>query len=165
MTHPPEPIYQRPIDEMVNALRRHLKMLRDHSKKVFIEVDPDYGAEVAKQLRILATKFGSNRPLLIKLMKMTNIDVPVFLEERPPGLYPPGYDKEKGMKLEEYMKLMAVGRRISTGEFVQLSNEDLIRGWAEKLGGAHEDWSIPEGLATVLHDPFFSEICKLHFTC
>jgi len=53
------------------------------------------------------------------------------------------------------MKLMAVARRISTGELVQLSNEDLIRGWAEKLGGAHEDWSIPEGLATVIHDPVF----------
>jgi hypothetical protein len=49
---------------MVNALRRHLKMLRDHSKKAFIELDPDYGAEVAKQLRILATEFGSNRALL-----------------------------------------------------------------------------------------------------
>lgn len=151
----PEPKYQRSLDDMVNALRRHLKILRDHSNKVFIDGDPDYGAEVAKQLRILATEFGSNKPLLIKLMAITNIKVNVLLGDKPPGLYPPGYNKEKGMKLEAYMKLMPVGRRISTGEFIQLSNEDLIRGWAEKLGGAHEDWSIPEGLATVLYDRVF----------
>ena len=145
MNTPPKPILSRSVGNMVIALRRHLKILKENYSKVYNDRDPDYAGEIAAQLRILATGFRSNTPLLIELMDRTGIEIRVMAE-----IGPQDYDREKGMTLTEYMDILAVGLRISTGEFVEISRTNLVRSWAEKLGGAHEDWEIPEGFATVV---------------
>jgi hypothetical protein len=53
-------------------------------------------------------------------------------------------------KLEDYMQMMAVGMRVPSGEFVTLTKEDLVRGWAEQTGSSHEDWTMDEALSSVL---------------
>ena len=64
----------REIDEMVSALNRHLRVLEEYGRKVYSEGNVDYAGEIAGKLRLLVTKFGSNRPLLIELMKKTGIE-------------------------------------------------------------------------------------------
>lgn len=106
---------------MVSALRRHVCLLEDYARKVYSEGNTDYAGEVAGKLRLLATRFGSNKPLLVELMKKTGIEPLVTLGGPPllrePGRPGPG-DK---IALTEYLELDAVGIRVESGEFVMLN--------------------------------------------
>jgi hypothetical protein len=140
----------RSSDELVDPLERHIRVLRDYATKAFREGNFDYGGEVAGKLRLLVTKFGSNRPLLLDLITATGIAPTITLDgppvQRPPGEPGPG----DTISLERYLGLGAIGVRIPSGEFVML-NKDAVD---PCLGGAkrssHEDWSLDPALATIL---------------
>jgi hypothetical protein len=148
-------VYQYPRDrqEMFAALMRHLRLLERYAHKAFVERDPDYGGEVAGKLRLLVTKFGSHRPLLLDLMRETGIEPRVTLGGPPQikrdGELGPGDQ----VTLSEYLQLGAVGTRVPSGEFVMLNKTQFIRAWAEQTGSSHEDWKIDQSLAAVLNTP------------
>jgi hypothetical protein len=139
----------RSTDELVDALARHIRVLRDYAAMAFVEGNFDYGGEVAGKLRLLVTKFGSNRPLLLDLMQ-TGIAPSITLDgppvQRPPDEPGPG----DTISLERYLGLDAIGIRIPSGEFVMLNKTQLLRAWAEQSGASHEDWSLDPGLAAIL---------------
>ena len=145
----------REVQEMVAALERHLRLLRECSVKAFGKGDRDFGGEVAGNLRLLVTKSKSNRPLLLDLMEATGIKPPVTLGG-PPIKPPPG---EPGpgdtISLERYLQIGAVGIRVSPEQFVMLNKVQLIRAWAEQTGSSHEDWSLDPALDAVLQARVF----------
>ncbi|MEO7559134.1 MAG: hypothetical protein ABIT23_02620 [Nitrosospira sp.] len=145
----------REIDEMVIALKRHLRVLEEYGRKVYSDGNADYAGEIAGKLRLLVTKFGSNRPLLIELMKKTGIE-PLVTLGGPPIIQAPGKptagDK---INLSEYMNLDAVGIRIESGEFVMLNKNQFVRAWAEQTGASHEDWRMDHALSAILSSPIY----------
>ena len=145
----------REIDEMVIALKRHLRVLEEYGRKVYSDGNADYAGEIAGKLRLLVTKFGSNRPLLIELMKKTGIE-PLVTLGGPPIIRAPGKptagDK---INLSEYMNLDAVGIRIESGEFVMLNKNQFVRAWAEQMGASHEDWRMDHALSAILSSPIY----------
>ena len=135
---------------MVAALKRHLRLLRSFAQMAFNEGDSDYGGEVAGKLRLLVTRFRSNRPLLLDLMRETEIEPTVTLGGPPINRQPgePGPGDE--VTLEEYLQMVAIGIRIPSGNFVTLSKSQFIRAWAEQTGSSHEDWTMEPALAEIL---------------
>ena len=140
----------RSTDELVDALERHIRILRDYAAKAFRDGNFDYGGEVAGKLRLLVTKCGSNRPLLLDLMAETGIAPTITLGG--PLVQPPVGEPGSGdtISLERYLALGATGIRIPSGDFVMLNKTQFIRAWAEQSGSSHEDWSLEPTLAAVL---------------
>ena len=58
----------RPREEIVQALRDHVRLLGEYITKAFVEGDEAYLGEVAAKLRLLATETGQNKPLLLDVM-------------------------------------------------------------------------------------------------
>jgi hypothetical protein len=50
---------QRPISEMVAALRRHVRLLEDYGHKLYVDGRLDYAGEVAGKIRLLTTEWSS----------------------------------------------------------------------------------------------------------
>jgi hypothetical protein len=145
----------RDLFAMVQALERHLNLLREYAKKAFVDGNFDYGGEVAGKLRLLVTKFGSNRPLLLDLMAETDIE-PLLTLGGPPIERPPGEPRAgDNISLSQYLQLGAIGIRIPNGEFVMLNKTNFIRAWAEQTGSSHEDWSLDPSLETILSSPVY----------
>ncbi|SRR6266542_5284554 len=140
----------RSTDELVDALERHIRILRDYAAKAFREGNFDYGGEVAGKPRLLVTKFGSNRPLLLDLMAETGIAPTITLDgppvQRPPGEAGPG----DVISLQRYLGLDAIAIRIPSGDFIMLNKTQFLRAWAEQSGSSHEDWSLEPALAAIL---------------
>ncbi len=135
---------------MVDALERHVRVLRDYAARAFGEGNLDYGGEVAGKLRLLVSRFRSNCPLLLDLMAHTGI-APMITLGGPPVERPPGEPRAgETISLERYLDLNAIGIRIPSGEFVMLNKTQLVRAWAEQTGSSHEDWSLDPALATIL---------------
>ena len=140
----------REIEEMISALKKHLRVLEDYRRDVFTDGNVDYAGEIAGKLRLLATKFGSNKPLLIKLMRETGIEPKVTLGG-PPIKQEPGVPTAGDIiSLSEFMKLDAIGIRVESGEFIMLNKIDFVRVWAEQTGSSHEDWSMDNTLSAIL---------------
>lgn len=143
------------IEELVSALNRHIRLLRKYARKAFDKGYVDYGGEVAGKLRLLATRFGSNQPLLLDLMERTGIS-PLVTLGGPPNMPLPGQPGPgDSISLEQYMNLNAMGIRVPNGEFVILTKTQFVRGWAEQTGSSHEDWSLDPALAAVLNSPIY----------
>ena len=150
----------RELQEMVVSVKRHLRLLREYAQKAFLEADGDYGGEVAGKLRLLVTRFGSHRPLLLDLMQETGIQPKVTLGGPPvirePGEPGPGDE----ITLAEYLELGAIGTRVPNGDFVMLKKTQFIRAWAEQTGSSHEDWEMDPALRAILSFPVY--IGSLH---
>ena len=140
---------------MVEALRKHVRLLEEYAHRAFSEGNFDYTGEVAGKLRLMAIRFGSNEPRLLRLMEETGELIPIILDGPPIPLTPQGHRGGDAISLEYFLSLLAVGVRVPSGTFVELTNADLIRAWAEQAGAPHEDWSMEEGLRTVLTLPVF----------
>jgi hypothetical protein len=143
----------RDLDELIEALERHLRLLREYASKAFQEGNFDFGGEVAGKLRLLVIQFKSNRPLLLDLMAQTGISPTITLGgppiKRAPGTPVPGDE----ISLEQYLKLGAIGIRVPSGEFAMLNKAQFIRAWAEQSGSSHEDWSLDPCLGAILAFP------------
>jgi len=140
----------RDLEDLVQALERHLRLLHEYARKAFQERDFDYGGEVAGKLRLLVTNFGSNRPLLLHLMAKTGIN-PLITLGGPPIEPPPGEPRAGDkISLSQYLQLGAIGVWVPSGEFVMLNKTQFIRAWAEQTGSSHEDWSLEPALEAIL---------------
>jgi hypothetical protein len=137
---------------MVGSLERHLRLLRDYASKAFGDGNFDYGGEVAGKLRLLTSRFRSNRPLLLDLMTETQIQPLVRLGGPPINIKPLPGEPAPGdeITLERYLQLGAIGVRVPSGEFVMLDKTQFIRAWAEQTGSAHEDWALDPALKAIL---------------
>lgn len=144
---------------MVEALERHLGLLKEYSVKAFEEGKVNYGGEIAGKLRLLVTESPSkrnrHRPLLLGLMAVTGIEPLITLDGPPvqplPGEPGPG-DK---ITLRQYVQLRAVGIRVTPELFVVLNKDKLIRLWAQQTGSAHEDWELEPELDAILKAEIF----------
>jgi hypothetical protein len=146
---------------MVAALRRHVRLLEDFGHRLFDEGNVDYAGEIAGKIRLLAAKFGSNVPLLIRLMRDTGIEVKVVLG---------GPEEGREVTLGEFMHLVAVAIRLPAGNLAELTKEDMVRGWAEQVGSCHEDWAMSESLSAVLSSDLYigghpAALVELRATC
>ena len=147
----------RSTEEMVDALKRQVRLLRDFAQKAFIDGNADYAGEIATKLRLLVTKFGSNKPLLLQLMDETGIHPKIILGG-PPGIPFSDTDPTQAgdeITLEKFLNLPAGGVRVPSGEFIIMSKVVFIRALSEQAGGAHEDWAMGEDLATFLSQQIY----------
>ena len=136
----------RTIPDLVEALQRQVKLLREFSKRAFAEGDLDYCGEVANKLRLLVIQSKSNVPLLLRLMEEFGIQPPVRLSG-PPVEVPPGHPKPGDeIPLGRYLELPSGMVRVPSGELAEMSKLEFIKGWAEQHGGAHEDWAQTDAL-------------------
>jgi hypothetical protein len=142
---------KREIEELVEALERHVRLLKEYAHKAFRDGNTDYGGEIAGKLRLLVTSIGkSNRPLLIDLMEKTGIK-PLIKLGGPPIQRPPGEPRAGDMiTLSGYLELTAIGIELPSGDFVTLNKIKFIRAWAEQTGSSHEDWSLDPELTAIL---------------
>jgi hypothetical protein len=145
------PRHKRTLDEMVDALRRHVKLLHEYCSKAFVDNDGDYYGEIAAKLRLLVVKAGANTPLLIRLERETDIDPEITLVG---ARIPMEKDGEilagKKLSVQEYMDLDAIGIRTPSGNFETLTKKELVLMWAQQTGAAHEDWTMSEALREML---------------
>jgi hypothetical protein len=63
----------RSLAEGVKALKRHIRLLSEYSKRAFEESDYDYLGEIAGKLRLLVCA-DSGLPLLLELMDVRRFD-------------------------------------------------------------------------------------------
>jgi hypothetical protein len=117
-------------EDMLEALRRHTKLLRAYKQAAFTEgEDRDYWGEVAAKLRLLLLKVGRNEPLLTRLLELYRPGARVFVVS--------------GVPLSDFLKQSGLALQIGE-EFIALTNAELINTWATKHGAAHEDWALTE---------------------
>ena len=148
------PRLDRELSEMVHSLRTQLSLLEDYSRRAFEEGRAEFRPEVAAKLRILLVASRHNKPLLLQLAARLGVTLEVVLDgppiRRPPGEPGPG-DR---ISLDAFYDLQAVTTRTSGG-LITMSKRELIRAWAEQLGGAHEEWSVDEALIRAVKAPIF----------
>jgi hypothetical protein len=123
---------------MVEALKRQVRLLESYLGKA--PADPDYWGEVAGKLRLLVIDGGSNKALLLRVAEKYDAILGFHPE---PGNYP----KTWGALLDTPM--------FTRGE-QSITMGQLIRGWAEQLGAAHEDWAIDELLLATQRDAWIT---------
>ena len=138
---------QRPLIDLVEALRRHVELLRIYAHHAFQERDELFLGEVAGKLRMLVAEYGrSQRSLLLDLMDELDADV-TFKLNLPP-VQDPDYDKE--ITLRHYMGRTGLG--IATGSGLRtLSYSEFVREWANQYGTAHEAWRVTEHFLNARH--------------
>ena len=111
--------------EMLDALRMHVRLLRDYSHRAFMDSNYDYLGEVAGKLRLLVYESRSNTPLLLKLMDEFGVEVPITMRGPP-------YMSGKQLSLREYLSDLAAAVRVESGELVEFSKMELIGNWVRK---------------------------------
>ena len=131
---------------MLQSLRTQLSLLEDYSRKAFQEGRAEFRPEVATKLRILLVKSRQNKPLLLELAARLGLTLEVVVDGPP-------YRRGQ-ISLDAFYDLQAVTTRTSDG-LITMSKRELIRAWAEQLGGAHEDWSVDEALVRAVNTPVF----------
>jgi hypothetical protein len=65
---------------MIEALRRHIRLLKAYKKRAFDDGDPDYYGEIAAKLRLLLLSNGSNQPLLTLILGRFQTNVKIYVE-------------------------------------------------------------------------------------
>jgi hypothetical protein len=143
----PSRMIQRPLADLIAALRRHVKLLRVYAHHAFQERNELFRGEVAGKLRMLVAEHGGSRqPLLLDLMDALGADVRFKLDL--PPVQDPDYDKE--ITLRRYMGRTALG--IATGSGLRtLSHSEFVREWANQYGTAHEAWRVTEHFLNARH--------------
>jgi len=161
---------KRDMSDLLDSLRRHVKLLREYYRQVFEEDDRDYVGDLVGKLRLLVHEGGRNTPLLLSLMDHLGVDIPITLGG-PPIKCPPGHP-EAGDKisLRRFLSLTAYGIQTPTKGYVELSKKDLIRIWSQQAGAAHEDWELDEELASAREMGLFigglpALLVELKLTC
>lgn len=138
------PRIPRDIPDLVEALQRHVKLLKEFSIRAFRDGDYDYLGEIAAKLRLLVYEYGRNKPLLLTLMDEFGLKVPIVMGgppiERPAGWPAPGDQ----VSLREFLNLIAFGMRAPSGAWVELTKKEIIGIWAQQHGAAHEDWELDQ---------------------
>ena len=143
----PSRMLQRPLADLIAALRRHVELLRVYAHHAFQEHDELFLGEVAGKLRMLvAERARSARPLLLDLMDELGADVRFKLNL--PPVQDPDYGRE--IILRHYMERTGMG--IATGSgFRTLSHSAFVREWAHQYGAAHEAWKVTEHFLNAHH--------------
>jgi hypothetical protein len=142
---------QRPLADLIAALRRHIDLLRVYAHHAFQEGNELFLGEVACKLRMLVAEHGrSQRPLLLDLMDALGADVR-FKLDLPPVQDP---DRDKEITLRHYMERTAVGTATGSG-FRMLSHSEFVREWANQYGTAHEAWRVTEHFLNARHAGVF----------
>jgi hypothetical protein len=138
--HMPSRMLQRPLTDLIAALRRHVELLKVYAHHAFQEGNTVFLGEVAGKLRMLVAEHGrSQQPLLLDLMDEVGADVRFKLNL--PPVQDPDYDKE--ITLRDYMGRTALGVATGSG-FRMLSHSEFVREWANQYGTAHEAWRVTE---------------------
>jgi hypothetical protein len=136
---------QRPLADLIAALRRHVELLRVYAHHAFQEGNELFLGEVAGKLRMLVAEHGQ-RPLLLDLMDELGADVRFKLNL--PPIKDPDYDKE--ITLRHYMKREGPGTATES-QFRMLSHSKFVQEWANQYGTAHEAWKVKEHFLNLHH--------------
>lgn len=133
------PKIQRSQSERISALGTQLEQLRRFASALFVAGDRAYLGDVALKLRLLATEFGSNVPLLLSLMDETAIQLTMTLGGPPVIGLPEGQRPGDILTLRQYMLLPAMYIRTSDNKLSEVSKTNFVRTLAEQFDGAHSD--------------------------
>ena len=96
----------RPVPDLVEALRRHVEVLRKYARWAFEDGDPAFLGEVAGKLRLLVLERGRNAPLLLYLLDEFEVDIEVSM--RPPF-------SPSTLCLDDYLDSLAFAGQTSKG--------------------------------------------------
>lgn len=144
----------REIPDLLTALQRHLKLLREYAIRAFDNGDEDYLGEVAGKLRVLVYERGRNKPLLLSLMDTFGVKIPIKLRKVHTSRVDP-YKAGEKVSLRQFLE-MTVYAFSDPGRETKVTRMDLIGLWAQKLGAAHEDWELPEKWIWIDHIDFLT---------
>ena len=146
------PRLKRDISEMVDRLVSQLAVLDRVATIAFgNESRTEFLPEVATKLRLLTVPSKQNKPLLLEVAKALSLPLVVTLGGPPIPIqlnnktFMPG----DAITLDQFLDLGAVTMRTSAG-LITFTKRELIRAWSEQLGGAHEDWTVDEGLVNAV---------------
>ena len=92
--------------DLLEALLRHVDLLREYSGKAFEERKGDYLGEVAGKLRVLVVETRMNKPLLLALMKKFDSRTQVLLDDP--------YEQSQ-ISLDQFMDRLCVAIRTDSG--------------------------------------------------
>lgn len=144
----------RDLPELCEALRRHLRLLRQFYWQAFSGGDPDYRGELAAKLRALTCDSQGGPALLLRLMRDMDRDIAFTAvpdqANSIPGL-PGALDQPRPIKLSTYLDQEAAALPVPPRGHVTLSRKDLICLWAHDHGARREDWTL-HGEYGVLRD-------------
>ena len=119
------------MESLVNALRRHVRLLKAFYEKAFKEHDQDYQGEVAAKLRLLVYEKGRNKALLLRLMDEFAAD-PIVKIQKPEGVVE--------LPLRVFLAEVDHFPQRPGCVLVKLSKVEFLNIWAVQAGAAHEDW-------------------------
>lgn len=137
---------RRTDDEMLVALKDHLDNLEDDLKAAMQAEEPRrHLKQISGTLRILICSVSNHEPLLTSSMVKHNIPIDLTFD-RPPLIDRSGKVPPSTMSFEDYVDSQAVFMK----DHGSISHGELVRLWAHKLGGAHEDSKLPQKLADAL---------------
>jgi hypothetical protein len=131
---------------MVERLRVNVDLLDEYIKRIQ-GGEVQYLGEAAAKCRLLVLKSGANKPLLLRLARLTGHGLRVETGPLPPGMsWEEGIGGEEMIDLDRWLDMMAGAFQTpsSQGEARPISNRELVQSWAEQSGAAHEDWGVKE---------------------
>lgn len=132
--------------ELIDALKKHLRLLKEYYERAFVKGDADFYGEIACKIRLLAIKGRSNKPLLIKLQNITGQNMKIAIN-KPSG--------SVQMTLSEYMNSFGCVIRNSDDQLMEFAKKDVIAIYAEQIGGCHEDWAIKDELFQMINSNIY----------
>jgi hypothetical protein len=141
--------------DLLEALLRHVELLREYSQKAFEQGKGDYLGEVAGKLRVLVVETRMNKPLLLALMKKFGSRTQVLLDDP--------YEQDH-ISLDQFMERLCVAIRTDSG-MKSFTNREFVATWAQQHGAAHEDWEHDEGFAAVRASGIFIGGDPAHSRC
>ena len=135
---------------MLKTLQSQTDLLKDYYHKAFVEKKTIYLGEIAGKLRLLVIDEGTNKALLLRLMKEFD-DEFLFTLNGPPGKSRTSkYQSGDKISIQEFLNIEShtsdeAKKRKTTGIEI-ITKRDLIKRWSQQLGSAHQDWAVDEDL-------------------
>ena len=149
----------RSIIGMLKALQSQTDLLKDYYHKAFVEKKTIYLGEIAGKLRLLVIDEGTNKALLLRLMKEFD-DEFLFTLNGPTGKSRASkYQSGDRISIQEFLNVEShwsddPKKRKTTGIEI-ITKRDLIKRWSQQLGSAHQDWAVDEDLHKFLKPEFY----------
>lgn len=133
-------------EELIDALKRHVRLLQEYHQRAFEGSESDYYGEVAGKIRLLIYRSRTCHPLLLDLMQKYQIEVRL-------NLIGPG---NRSANVEEFFEnVSGAFRSQRTGDLIEVTRIKIVRSWAQQIGSSHEDPSIEEDFDELLSQDFF----------
>ena len=150
----------RSLKGVLKTLQAQTDLLRDYYYKAFVEKKTHYLGEIAGKLRLLVIDEGTNKALLLRLMKIFDDEILIGLSGPPRKSYTTNYRSGDKISVKEFLDLEAsyndeAKKRKKNEPMEVITKRKLIKQWSQQFGSAHQDWEIDEDFHRFLGPQFY----------